>query len=138
MKYSANEIKVGFVVVISVVFLLVFILALSGSGLWKKTMTYTTEFSMSAGLEPGDVVRYGGMEVGSITRVYIAPDDPKKIEIVLQVKENTPVKTDSIAFINFIGLLGAYYIEISAGSDNASLLPPGSILLPGTSCSLAI
>ncbi len=117
MKYSAHEIKVGFVVVTAIVLLAMFIIALTGSKFWVETITYTTSFYMSAGLEPGDEVRYGGMRVGKITQVYIAPDDPRRIEVVLTISKNTPVRQDSMAYISYIGLLGKYYVEISAGAS---------------------
>ena len=116
MKYSTNEIKVGFVVVASTVAFLTFIIFLSGSGFWKKTVPYKTELNMSVGLEAGDLVRYHGMKVGAITDVHVSPTDPEKIEIFFLVDEKTPVKKDSKIFPNYIGLLGSFYLEIIEGS----------------------
>ena len=79
MKYSKNEIKVGFVVVVALSFLTTFVIVLMGSNFWKKTVNYTATFYMSAGLEPGDLVRYAGMRVGKITSVDISPADPTEV-----------------------------------------------------------
>ncbi|MBD3308735.1 MCE family protein, partial [candidate division KSB3 bacterium] len=126
MKYSANEIKVGFVVILSFTFLVGFIVVLTGSGLWEETVSYKTQFRMSAGLQAGDVVRYGGYKVGKLTDVHISKEDPTKIKVAFSVNTKTPVKEDSFVFINYIGLLGDYYIEIAAGSEDAPRLEPGS------------
>ena len=128
MKYSHNEIKVGFVVFSATALFVTFVLLLSGSGLWQDSVNYTAEFSMSAGLQPGDLVRYGGMKVGHILTVSIAPEHPDKIQIAFEVEATTPVKSDSVVFINYIGLLGAYYLEISAGSAESLPLPGGSLI----------
>ena len=52
--------------------------------------------------------------------------DTKNIKIIMELNSETPVKTDSRAYISSIGLLGEYYIEIDPGSPNADILPPGS------------
>jgi phospholipid/cholesterol/gamma-HCH transport system substrate-binding protein len=46
----------------------------------------------------------------------------------MRVNEGVPIKTDSVVFINTIGFLGDYYLEISTGSQDAPLLPPGSVI----------
>ena len=130
MKYSANEIKVGVVVMTCITLFVVFFIALAGSGILEKTVPYKTRLIMSAGLEPGDVIRYGGMKVGRITDVFISEDDPQRIDVFFQVGEGTPVKTDSELFINYLGLLGDYYLEITAGSPDADLMPAGSMISP--------
>jgi ABC-type transporter Mla subunit MlaD len=42
------------------------------------------------------------------------------------INQRVPVKADSEVFINTIGLLGDYYLEISTGTPDSPDLPPGS------------
>jgi phospholipid/cholesterol/gamma-HCH transport system substrate-binding protein len=132
MKYSQKEIRTGAIVmtviVVAALFFVGFTVALSGK-FWQKRKSFSTKFQMSAGLKTGDLVRYGGVKVGKITDVRISKEEHGKIDIDFVVDAETPVKTDSIAYINYIGLLGMYYIELSAGTETASLLPTGSAVV---------
>ena len=80
-------------------------------------------------MQPGAPVRYGGMTVGKVTRVRVDPANSTRIEIDIAVNSDAPVKTDSVAKISTLGPLTDNYIEISTGSEQAALAPPGSTLL---------
>jgi phospholipid/cholesterol/gamma-HCH transport system substrate-binding protein len=73
-------------------------------------------------------VRFGGFLVGTVTDLYIAPEDKTKIEVKLALNEKTPVRVDSEAFITTINLMGDFYIEVTTGSPTAELLSSGSRL----------
>ena len=45
------------------------------------------------------------------------------------MNRDAPLKTDSVAKISTLGPLTDNYIEISTGSEQAALTPPGSVLL---------
>ena len=128
MEYKANEVKAGCFVIFSIVLLVVFLIVISGLDLLKKTNTYWTRFKYTSGIEVGSLVRYGGMEVGKVKKVRISPQDNSYIEFLIEVDADVPVKEDSRAFITSIGLMGEYHIEISTGSPQAKLMPPGSLL----------
>jgi phospholipid/cholesterol/gamma-HCH transport system substrate-binding protein len=67
--------------------------------------------------------------VGKVRRVRVDPENSTRIEIELAVDRDAPVKTDSVAKISTLGPLTDNYIEISTGSVQAALAPPGSTLL---------
>ena len=96
--------------------------------MFKSTKNYYARFKYSSGVEVGSVVRFGGMEVGRVKKVGIAPDDNSLIEFEIEVDAKTPVKQDAEAVITSIGIMGEEYIEISTGSPDAKLLPSGSRL----------
>jgi phospholipid/cholesterol/gamma-HCH transport system substrate-binding protein len=128
MNYTRDEIKAGLMVVISVGILIFFLVAVTGLDLFKETKEYKVLLKHTGGVVVGSLVRYGGLEVGKVTRVEIQEHDHHYVEIGIKVAAATPIKTDSKAFLSSIGLLGDYYIEISSGSIEAELLPPGSII----------
>jgi phospholipid/cholesterol/gamma-HCH transport system substrate-binding protein len=74
------------------------------------------------------LIRYGGMEVGKVKKIGIAPDDNSLIQFEIEVDADVPIKKDSDVIITSIGIMGEEYIEIATGSPNAELLPPGSLL----------
>ena len=128
MEYRSNEIKAGCFVGISIILLIATLFVVSGLDLFKSTKIYRARFKYTSGIEVGSIVRYGGMEVGTIKEVKIADDDNSCIDFLIEIDENVPVKEDSKVFITSIGIMGEYYIEISTGSVNSKLVPPGSLL----------
>jgi len=64
-----------------------------------------------------------------VQRVRVDPGNSTRIEIELVVRRDAPLKTDSVAKITTLGPLTDNYIEISTGSVQAALAPPGSTLL---------
>jgi len=128
MEYRSNEIKAGCLVILGLVLFIVFLILISGLDLFKSTKIYYARFKHTSGVEVGSLVRYGGMEVGRVTKVRIAPDDNSLIEFVVEVNADVPIKKDAEVIITSIGIMGEEYIEIATGSPDAELLPPGSLL----------
>lgn len=126
MAYRADEVKVGLVIIVSLLILGGFIVAILGLKIGQPTQTYTTSLRFAGGINPGTAVRYGGMQVGKVREVSVAPMDSSRIQFTVDIQAETPIKTDSEVFINTIGFLGEYYLEISTGSSDAPLLPPGA------------
>lgn len=51
-----------------------------------------------------------------------------QIGLLIEVQKDTPVRSDSRAFITSISLMSEQHLEISAGSPEAEILPPGSVI----------
>jgi len=128
MEYKSNEIKVGFVVLVSLVLLIVFLVSIFGLSIGKETKTYVTHLNYIGGIEKGSLVKFGGMDVGLVKDVSLPKGNGTKITIKLEVDEKTPVRTNSRAFMTSVGLMADKHIEITPGSVDSSLLPAGSLL----------
>ncbi len=128
MAYRADEVKVGLVIVVSLVILAGFVISILGVNLGRPVDTYTTELRFAGGIESGTVVRYGGMQVGKVTAVEVSPVDDTRIRLTLRVGKGLAIKTDSKVFVNAIGFLGDYYLEIATGSPESPNLIPGSMI----------
>jgi phospholipid/cholesterol/gamma-HCH transport system substrate-binding protein len=89
---------------------------------------YKAVFKSVAGLNKGDEVRYGGLPVGSVTRMEIDPADPTRIIVAFRVHKGTPIRADTKASITQVGLLGAPYLHLDPGSRYAALVPGGTTL----------
>lgn len=127
MAKRSEEIKVGGLVVLSVVLFLATLVLVGGVNLLRrKQVNYVTYFKFAGGLDPGSVVRFAGRKVGTVQSADFDPQDTTRIIVRLKVLEKTPVRTDSTAMISSLGFLGDNYIEISAGTKNAPLMAPGS------------
>jgi phospholipid/cholesterol/gamma-HCH transport system substrate-binding protein len=127
MAKRSEEIKVGSLVVLSVLLFLGTLIVVGGVNLLRrKQVNYVTYFKFAGGLDPGSVVRFAGRKVGTVQSADFDPQDTTRIIVRLKVLAKTPVRTDSTAMISSLGFLGDNYVEISAGSKNAPLLAPGS------------
>jgi phospholipid/cholesterol/gamma-HCH transport system substrate-binding protein len=97
-------------------------------GVFRTGTEYKAVFKSVAGLNKGDEVRYGGLPVGSVTRMDIDPADPTRIIVAFRVKRSTPIRVDTKASITQVGLLGAPYLHLEPGTRYAATITPGSTL----------
>jgi phospholipid/cholesterol/gamma-HCH transport system substrate-binding protein len=114
-------------VVIAAVVLIGVVLSVSGA-FAKEGNTYRAYFKFASGLAPAAPVRYGGLLAGKIERLRVDPTDSTRIEIDFLVHSDIPVKTDSLTKITSLGALGESYLEVTTGSKDAPLAPPGSVI----------
>ncbi len=126
MAYKGDEVKVGLVIVVSLLILAAFIIAILGLKIGQPIATYTTTLKYIGGIDTGKSVRFGGMPVGKVTRLSVSKQDNTLIQITMDITKGIPVKSDSVAFVDTLGFIGDFYVEISTGTQGASLLPPGS------------
>jgi ABC-type transporter Mla subunit MlaD len=90
------------------------------------TVPYRTYLRYAGGLEPGASVLFGGINVGKVTGVRPWASDPTKIEILLAVKQNTPLNEKSVAKLGLTSVMSGASLSITTGSNDAKRLPPGS------------
>ncbi len=90
------------------------------------TVPYRTYLRYAGGLEPGAEVLFGGITVGKVTAVRPWTSDPTKIEILLQVKQGTPLNEKSVAKLGLVSIMNSAALSITTGSNDAKRLGPGS------------
>lgn len=101
-----------------------------------NTVPYRTYLRYAGGLEPGATVLFGGINVGEVTAVRPATSDPTKIEILLTVKQNTPLNEKSVAKLGLVSVMSGAALSITTGSNDARRLPPGSAIQSQEAASL--
>lgn len=95
---------------------------------YRRYKVYITE-SVS-GLSPEAAVKFHGVDVGKVETIQINPRNSEEVELVLKIKKETPIKTDSTAVLKFYGITGLAFIEIIGGSRTATLLANGDDAIP--------
>jgi phospholipid/cholesterol/gamma-HCH transport system substrate-binding protein len=100
------------------------------------TVQYRTYLRYAGGLEPGASVLYGGMNVGKVTAVRPWAADPTRIEILLEVKKDTPLNEKSVAKLGFVSVMNSAALSITTGTIDAKRLPPGSTITSKEAASL--
>lgn len=122
METKANYALIGAFVSLAMVTIAGFVLWLGSSQLNRDFADYDVVFQGPVTLEEGASVRYIGIKVGEVESVRIDSRDTSKVRARLRIDRNTPVKTDSTAVIDFAGITGVTFVQITAGSESASRL----------------
>jgi len=131
-----TEAKVGAFVLGCAAILAFTIVRLVNAQLNGDTVPYRTYLRYAGGIEPGAQVLFGGINVGKITAVRPWTSDPTRIEILLDVKDNTPLNEKSVAKLGLVSVMSGAALSITTGSNDAHRLPPGSIIASQEAASL--
>jgi phospholipid/cholesterol/gamma-HCH transport system substrate-binding protein len=123
-----TEAKVGAFVLGCFSVLACTLIYLINAQLGVHTVPYRTYLRYAGGLEPGASVLFGGINVGKVTAVRPAASDPTRIEILLGVKENTPLNEKSVAKLGLLSVMSSAALSITTGSNDAKRLPAGSTI----------
>ena len=131
-----TEAKVGAFVLVCFAILASTVIYLINAQMNEGTVPYKTYLRYAGGLEPGASVLFGGIEVGKVKAVRPATADPTKIEILVDVKEGTPVNQKSVAKLGIVSVMAGPALSITTGSNDAQRLPPGSSITAQEAASL--
>jgi phospholipid/cholesterol/gamma-HCH transport system substrate-binding protein len=140
METRANYVLIGLFTVLGFVGMLGFTLWFGQIQLDRQFAYYDVKFTSVSGLARASDVRFAGLPVGQVIDVKLSPDNDGTILVRLEVAQNTPVRTGSLATIESQGVTGVSYVGISPGETNEALLrdtsdrtppliPPGRSIL---------
>lgn len=126
METRAKHLTVG-------IFVLLMLMGIAGFGLWAaKVQTrsdysrYYTRFSGSvAQLRVDSSVLFGGIPVGRVADVRIDPDNTELARVDIDIRNGTPIRKDSTASLELLGITGGVALQISRGTNRSELLKPG-------------
>lgn len=84
------------------------------------------------GLGRGSSVLFNGLRVGEVTRIELQPNDPSRINAVVSVDATTPLRVDTRARLETVGLAtGIVAVQLVGGDPNSPpLRPPEGQTLP--------
>ena len=129
------EVKVGALILVSLVILSAFILLMGGLSM-QKTYAVFVDFDNPGGLQTGAAVRIAGVKVGSVESLqYIGKIDPgtgrrvlvrAKVGIEQRVKES--VHSDADFYVTAQGVLGEQFMAIDPGSPEKPALAEGAVV----------
>ncbi len=137
MYSRVNYTIVGIFVLIFGTGLVLFFFWLAKYGIQQEYTTYKLYMKESiAGLSKDSIVKLRGVDVGRVSEIRIDPNNVERVEVILQIKEGTPIKEDMVAHTQMLGITGLLSIEIDGGTNAAKPLkaPDGEIpVIPTTS-----
>lgn len=128
METRANYMLVGGFALVTLVGAFVFALWLAKTTFDKRFATFDIYFAGSvAGLKSGGDVLYNGIRVGEVRAIRLAPRDPSRVLVRIEVDAATPVGEDTVASLELQGLTGVAAIQLSGGTETSAALP----VMPG-------
>ena len=125
METKANYLMIGGFVLGVIVLAFVFIFWMTNLAGGGKRYYIVFEGSV-AGLTTGSSVGFNGIKVGEVQSLALDPQDARKVQVLVSVRSDTPVRANSRASIQSLGLTGGSGIQITAGTPDSPFLEASS------------
>jgi phospholipid/cholesterol/gamma-HCH transport system substrate-binding protein len=110
----------GFVLgVLALAFIFVFWMSNFAGGGKRYTIVFE---SSVAGLTTGSSVGFNGIRVGEVQSFALDPQDARKVQVLISVRDDTPVRENSHATIQSMGLTGGSGVQITPGTPDSPFL----------------
>jgi phospholipid/cholesterol/gamma-HCH transport system substrate-binding protein len=121
METKANYLMIGgFVLgVLALGFIFVFWMSNFAGGGKRYYIVFE---SSVAGLTTGSSVGFNGIRVGEVQSFALDPEDARKVQVLISVRDDTPVRENSHATIQSMGLTGGSGVQITPGTPDSPFL----------------
>jgi phospholipid/cholesterol/gamma-HCH transport system substrate-binding protein len=131
-QQGGHALRVGIVMVLGIAILAGAIFSIGGGLRWLGgTEELTARFQRVNGLQVGAPVHLSGVNIGSVASIQFPSDRRANYVVVrLSIDANAVerVRTDSVAKIESLGLLGDKFLLLTAGSPGAASAEPNALL----------
>ncbi len=130
------EVKVGALILVSLVILGGFILVMGGLS-FEKTYTVYVDFDNPGGLQSGAAVRIAGVKVGSVKELEFQGGkvDPRtgrrvlvRAKVAIEQRVKDAIHDDADFYVTTQGVLGEQFMAIEPGSIERPVLQEGAIV----------
>jgi phospholipid/cholesterol/gamma-HCH transport system substrate-binding protein len=119
-KSTKHAARLGILVILgATIFTVTVYLIGQKQDLFRQTFTVSVLFNNVNGLQPGNNVRFSGINVGTVLAVTIQSDSV--VEVLMRIRESVRpfIKKDAMVTIGSDGLMGNMLINIGPGSAHA-------------------
>src|SRR6478672_12896063 len=121
METKANYLMIGGFVLGVLAFAFIFVFWMSNFAGGGKRY-YVVFDSSVAGLTTGSSVGFQGLKVGEVQSFSLDPEDARKVHVMISVSDGTPVRQNSRASLQSMGLTGGSGIQITPGTPDSPFL----------------
>lgn len=123
METRASYIIVGIFTLVVFIGGALAVIWMAGVSFDEESAQYDAYFKGSVtGLSSGNQVRYRGVPFGVVTGMRVDPDNVERVKVTIEVPKKPPIKTDAVASLEYQGITGIAYVQISGGTQNAEIL----------------
>jgi phospholipid/cholesterol/gamma-HCH transport system substrate-binding protein len=98
---------------------------LTDGGFFAGGRQVRAQFATVRDLKVGDPVKLAGVNVGQVKAIRLKGG---KVEVTLTVRGDAEVHTDSVATVQFTGLMGQNFVALTFGSEKAPLVDSSTVL----------
>lgn len=133
MITKEQKFRLGVFLFVSLLLLIAVLAVFIIPKLQQEGDTYFINFKeMSVnGLNEGADVKYQGVRIGKVGRMEVNPKDLSSILVYVDIKKGFPVKKDMRAKLQYAGITGLRFVEISGGKTESESLEIGGEILMG-------
>lgn len=119
MDKNVNYTVVGIFIISLVISIVLCILWLSSGFSLAQYKTYKIYMQESvSGLSIDSPVEYNGVSVGSVKSIELNENNPQLVELLVNIKSNTPITQGTVATLTTRGLTGLAFIALKDTSTN--------------------
>lgn len=123
METRAHHVLVGTFALVIVLGLFAFLTWLGQFEFNRRYAVYQVDFVGGvSGLSVGAEVTYNGIRVGEVTAVGLSRQDPSRVQVLVRVDADTPIKTDTSATVEVGILTGVGTVVLQGGSAGSEML----------------
>ena len=128
-KRTENTVKLGLFITIAVaLFIAAVYLIGSQENMFGATLRISSIFGNVNGLQPGNNVRYSGINVGTVESIILLNDSTVQVNMKLDKEVQPYIKKDAVASIGSDGLVGSMLVNISPGKGPEPMLEEGDVI----------
>jgi phospholipid/cholesterol/gamma-HCH transport system substrate-binding protein len=129
-KATSSKIKLGMFVTLGMaVFIAGIYFIGEGQQLFRSTFRISGVFKDVAGLQPGNNVRFSGINVGVVDNISIVSDSSVRVEILIDEDTRKFIKKDAVATIGSEGLMGNKILIITPGSGGEKIIENNDVIV---------
>ncbi len=128
-KSNSQKIQLGiFVIIGTVVFLAAIYFIGNKQNMFGNTSHLKATFVNVNGLQPGNNVRYAGIDIGTVKEIEMVNDTTINVHMIIDNKIMEHIKKNAIATISSDGLVGNMIINIIPGKGVANKVENGDTI----------
>jgi len=122
-----QRVRTGIFTVVALGMLIVAIFLIGRTkNMFGNTFHVYGTFKNVGGLEPGNNVRFVGINVGTVTDIEIISDTMARVDMVINESSHPYIKSDAVASIGSDGLMGDKLVSIASISANGTTIKDGA------------
>lgn len=133
---KVNNLRLGIFVSIGLIVLIVALYAVGkNQSFFGERFHLRAQFRDVNGLMVGNNVRYSGIQTGTVSKIEVINDTTIEIDMLIDKKMQSFIRSNAIASIGSEGLMGNKVINITQGRGNAPTISDGAMLMVASSAS---
>ncbi len=129
MTSDSTYIKLGIFVTAGIILFIIGIYNIGNrQSMFQSTIPISSVFANVQGLQPGNNVRYAGINIGNIESITFLNDTSVRVDMLLSSDAATHISKDAIATISSDGLVGNMILSIDPGQRKLDKIKPGDFI----------